>query len=63
MDGLAVVEQLRADVATAAIPVVIITADDPSEADLAKLNGITVYRKSTVNPDELIAYLVSQLVW
>jgi PAS domain S-box-containing protein len=63
MDGLQVVEQLRAEEATAAIPVVIITADDPGEEDLAKLHGIAVYRKSAINPDELIAYLVSQLAW
>lgn len=63
MDGLEVIAQLRADEATAAIPVVIITADDLGEEDLAKLHGIAVYRKSAINPDELIAYLVSQLAW
>jgi GAF domain-containing protein/DNA-binding response OmpR family regulator len=39
VDGFAVVERLRADPATAAVPIVILTAKTMSAADKARLNG------------------------
>jgi signal transduction histidine kinase/CheY-like chemotaxis protein/putative methionine-R-sulfoxide reductase with GAF domain len=63
MDGFAVQAQLRADPATAAIPIVILTADDLTHDELQQLDGLAVYLKGMTKPDELIAYVVSQLAW
>ena len=39
VDGFAVVERLRADPATAEIPIIVLTARAMSPADKARLNG------------------------
>jgi threonine synthase len=43
VDGFAVVERLRADPATARIPIVILTAKTISQADKQRLNGQISY--------------------
>lgn len=63
MDGFEILEKLRADEAMAAIPVVMVTADDLSDAELMQLQGVAIYRKQELDPNDLIAYVVSQLAW
>jgi len=63
VDGMAVLDHLRADPATGTIPVVVLTADDLSDAERQHLNGISVYQKQTVNPADLLEFVTSQLSW
>ena len=57
VDGFAVVERLRADPATAAIPIVVLTAKAMTEADKARLNGQISYlaEQGRVQPGRLRA--------
>jgi CheY-like chemotaxis protein len=63
MDGFEILEKLRADEAMAAIPVVMVTADDLNDAELMRLHGVAIYRKQELDPSDLIAYVASQLAW
>ncbi|MCC7446039.1 MAG: GAF domain-containing protein [Anaerolineae bacterium] len=63
MDGFAVLDQLRADPETAAIPVLVVTADDLTDEERQRLGHVCIYQKQTVEPDNLLNSVVSQLVW
>ncbi len=63
MDGFAVLDHLRADPDTAAIPVLVVTADDLTAEERQRLGHVCVYQKQTVEPANLLNSVVSQLVW
>jgi len=63
MDGFAVLDHLRADPETAAIPVLVVTADDLTEEERQRLGHVCVYQKQAVEPANLLNSVVSQLVW
>jgi signal transduction histidine kinase/CheY-like chemotaxis protein len=56
LDGFAVVERLRADPATADVPIVVLTAKDMTAAERKRLNGRISFlaRKGTLTGDELV---------
>lgn len=59
VDGFAVVESLRADKRTAAVPIIILTAMDLSTQDLARLKGrvISIVEKGTLTKEQFVAAL------
>jgi CheY-like chemotaxis protein len=63
MDGFTVFEALKADAETATIPVLVVTADDLSDAERARLAGADIYRKQTVDTNELVQHVVALLTW
>jgi GAF domain-containing protein/CheY-like chemotaxis protein len=63
MDGFQVFSQLKSNPDTARIPVLVVTADDLSDAERGHLEGAYIYRKQTVDVDELIQNVVAQLSW
>jgi CheY-like chemotaxis protein len=63
MDGFEVWEKLKADPDCAPIPVLIVTADDLTEAEQARLQGAHLYRKQTIYTDELLQNVVARLSW
>ncbi|HVO44008.1 MAG TPA: response regulator, partial [Aggregatilineales bacterium] len=63
MDGLEVWDKLKGDPDTATIPVLVVTADDITDSERERLQGAHLYHKQTVNVDELLQNVVSQLSW
>ena len=63
MDGFAVLEAMRQNEAMRSVPVIVITGQTLSEAEMARLNQgvVTVLSKGLFNPDETLAHLASAL--
>ena len=63
VDGFAVYEHLRAYPDTASIPLIIVTADDITDEERQRLNGVLIYQKQTIDSADLLNNVVSQLTW
>ncbi len=63
MDGFAVLDQLWANPETAAIPVLVLTADDLSDEERQRLDKAHVYQKQTTSAQDLLNSVVSQIAW
>jgi PAS domain S-box-containing protein len=63
MDGFAVLDQVRANPDTVSIPVLVITADDLTEDERQRLANAFVYQKQTINAEDLLSNVVSQISW
>jgi CheY-like chemotaxis protein len=65
VDGFVVLDQMRANPATANIPVLVVTAGDLSEAERQHLAraGVSVYQKQTIDAADLLNNVVAQLTW
>lgn len=63
MDGFMVVEALRGDPATRAIPIIVLTAKSLTEEDRRRLNGQieSLLQKVGVDPEDLLAEIVEVL--
>ena len=60
VDGFEVVRMLRAEERTAAIPVLVLTADDITTEERAALDAIAIYRKNT-DEERLLDSIAAQL--
>jgi CheY-like chemotaxis protein len=63
VDGFSVYETLRAYPDTASIPLIIVTADDITDEERQRLNGVLIYQKQTIDSTDLLNNVVSQLTW
>jgi signal transduction histidine kinase/response regulator RpfG family c-di-GMP phosphodiesterase len=63
VDGFSVYETLRAYPDTASIPLIIVTADDITDEERQRLNGVLIYQKQTIDSADLLNNVVSQLTW
>ncbi len=63
MDGFEVLDKIRAIPDAQNIPVIVVTADDLTEEEHARLGNTCVYRKQTVDAKDLLENVVAQLTW
>ncbi|RPI94022.1 MAG: response regulator, partial [Chloroflexi bacterium] len=61
VDGFEVLQTLRADERTAQIPVLVLTAEDVSADERARLHEVEVFRKDALDESELLAQIDTYL--